>query len=189
MTRRRELFAQEFLKDLNATQAAIRAGYPARTARQAGYRLLRVRAVETRIQADWDKIRQANGVTVERVVEELRRVAFSDLGAFFDANGNLRPLKDLSAEERSALASIRVVTRPIAGGEKGDVEYVHELKLWDKVRALETLARHLGMLLDRTKVEGTLTLAPLTPEAAARLSTEDLEQIVAISKRVQGATT
>jgi phage terminase small subunit len=180
------LFAQEYLKDLNATAAAIRAGYPKRTARQAGHKLLRVPAVEALIQSDWDMLREKNAATVDRVVEELRRVAFSDLGAFFDANGNLRPLQDLSEEERSALASVKVVTRPVVGGENGDVEYVQEIKAWDKVRALETLARHLGMLLDRTRHDGTIALVPLTPEAAARLSTEDLEHIVAIAKKVTG---
>ena len=122
LTLKRERFAQEFLKDLNATAAAIRSGYPARSARQAGHALLRVPAVEALIQAAWNRLQQANGVTVERIVEELRRVAFSDLGACFDTNGNLRPLQDLTEEERAPLASIKVVTRPIAGGEKGEVE-------------------------------------------------------------------
>jgi phage terminase small subunit len=186
MTPMRRRFAEEFLIDFHATAAASRAGFSARTARQAGHRLLRVEAVAALIEAGQARLREKNAATVDRVVEELRRLAFSDLGVFFDANGNLRPLKDLTEEERAALASVKVVTRPIAGGEKGDVEYVHEVRLWDKVKALETLARHLGMLLDRTKVEGKIALAPLTPEQAAKLSTADLEQIVAIARRVQG---
>jgi phage terminase small subunit len=186
LTLKRELFAQEYLKDLSAAGAARRAGYPQRSARQVGHELLRVPAVQTLIQAAWDKLRHANTVTVERVVEELRRLAFSDLGVFFDANGNLRPLQALTEEERSVLASIKVVTRPVAGGEKGDVEYIHEIRSWDKPRALETLARHLGMLLDRTKHEGSIALAPLTQEQAARLSTAELEQIVAIARKAQG---
>jgi phage terminase small subunit len=186
LSARRRRFAEEYLKDLDGTNAAIRAGYSAKTASQQSFKLLRAPVVADLIEKAQAKLRAKNAATVERTVEELRRLAFSDIGVFFDANGNLRPLQELTEEQRAALASIKVVTRPVAGGEKGDVEYVHEIKTWDKPRVLETLARHLGMLLDRTKVEGTLALVPLTPEAAARLSTEELEQIVAIAKKVQG---
>lgn len=186
LTARRELFAQEYLKDLDGTNAAIRAGYSPKTAAQEAFKLLRVPVVADLIEKAQAKLRAKNDVTVERIVEELRRVALSDLRKAFDEHGNLRSLADLSEEVAAMLASVKVVTRPVVGGEKGDVEYVHEIKLWDKVKALETLARHLGMLLDRTKVEGTLALVPLTREAAARLSNEELEQIVAIAKKAQG---
>jgi phage terminase small subunit len=180
------LFAQEYLKDLNATAAAIRAGYPKRTARQAGHKLLRVAAVEALIQADWDKLCQANGVTVERTVEELRRIGFGDIRQLFDKDGALRPIQDLPEDVAAMVASVEVVTRPLAGGEKGEVEYVHKLKAWDKVRALELLGKYLEMFIDRTKHEGSIALTPLTPEQAARLSTAELEQIVAIARKVRG---
>ena len=186
LTARRELFVQEYLKDLKPKDAAIRAGYSPKTAAQQAFKLLHVPTVVALIEAAQTKLRAKNDATVERVVEELRRLAFSDLGAFFDANGNLRSLHDLTEDERAALASVKVVTRPVAGGEKGDVEYVHEIKAWDKPRVLETLARHLGMLLDRTKLEGTVGLVPLTPEQAARLDTKDLEAIVAIARKARG---
>ena len=186
LTPKRRRFALEFLVDLSAKEAAIRAGYPARSAKQIGHELLLVPEVRRLIETAQARLRDKTELSVERVVEELRRIAFGDLRALFDEHGHLRPLRDLPEEVAAMLASVKVVTRPVAGGQKGDVEYVHEIKAWDKPRALETLARHLGMLLDRTKLEGTVALEPLTKEQAARLSTEDLEQIVKIAKKAQG---
>jgi len=184
---RRRLFAQEYLKDLNATAAALRAGYAAGSAKVSGHKLMHTPEVVALIEAAQAKLREKNDVTVERIVEELRRVGLSDLRQVFDEHGKLRSLADLPEEVAAMLASVKVVTRPVAGGDKGDVEYVHEIKAWDKVRALELLGKYLGILVDRTKHEGAIALVPLTPEQAARLSNADLEQIVAIAKKAQGA--
>ena len=59
--------------------------------------------------------------------------------------GDLRPLADMSPEVRSTVASLKVVKRNLTTGD-GVVDTIHEVKLWDKLRGLEMLAKHFGLI-------------------------------------------
>jgi phage terminase small subunit len=85
------------------------------------------------------------------VLEELRRIGFADIGAYFDEQGKLRQIRDLPPEARAALASVKVVIKNVAAGD-GHVDFVHEIKQWDKPRALEMLAKHFKLLTDQLEV-------------------------------------
>lgn len=185
---RQARFVQEYLKDLNATQAAIRAGYSAKTADVCGPRMLGFAGVASAIQVAQEKLAAKNELTVERIVEELRRIGVSDLRALFDEAGNLRPINTLPDHVAAAIASVEVVSRPVAGGDKGDIEYVHKVRAWDKPRALELLGKYLGILVDRQKheVSGTIGLVALTPEQAARLDDDDLAAICRVAAKARG---
>jgi hypothetical protein len=77
-----------------------------------------------------------NALTADRVLEEYRRLAFADIRTFFDANGNLIPIHQLDAEQRSCLAALEVLVKNAKPGD-GHTAEVHKFKLWDKMRALE----------------------------------------------------
>ena len=94
----------------------------------------------------------AEALTAVRVLEELRRVAFADLGAVFDEQGHLRPLHTLPREVRATLASVKTTKKNLTSGDR-EQEDVVEIKLWDKVRALEHLARHFALLTDVVQVD------------------------------------
>ena len=81
------------------------------------------------------------------MLEELRRIAFSDVGEMFDEAGQLRNIEDLPPEVRSALSSLKIVRKTGGGPDSGAC--VYELKLWDKLKALEILAKHFGLLAER----------------------------------------
>ena len=93
LTAKQELFAAEYSKDLNATQAAIRAGYSPRTAQQAGSRLLLNVVVSQEIARFKGEQLDASGWKAAEVLEELRIQAHSRIGDFFDASGELKPLQ------------------------------------------------------------------------------------------------
>ena len=90
-------------------------------------------------------------ITQDRVLQELAAIGFSDVRKVFQG-GHLLDSKDWPDEVAPAVAGVDVVTRGIGEGE---VEYVAKLKLWDKGRALEAIARHLGMM--RQDVNPTTT--------------------------------
>lgn len=165
---RQALFVTEYLLDLNATQAAIRSGYSRRTAASQGDRLLK----NVEIAGAIDRARAARSgrtqVSADRVLLELARVAFGDARQLFDEYGALRPVRELGDEIAAALSSVEVVRR--AAGD-GEVEHVHKVRCWDKVRALEVLAKHLGMLTERVDVSGTVAvgLGPLSAEERSAL--------------------
>ena len=146
-------FVVEYLKDLNATQAAIRAGYSKKGADVVGSRLLGHTRVASAIAKGVAQHLAKNELTASRTLEELRRVGFSDIGVFFDARGRLRPLHKLTSEERSVLAASKILKTNLVSGD-GRREEVHEIKLWNKLQALEMLAKYFKLLEEQIHVTG-----------------------------------
>lgn len=150
---KQQLFVAAYLVDLNTTQAAIRAGYSAKTAAAAGWRLFRNVKISEAIQAGQAKKLETLDFDAQRVLQELGRLALVDLRGFFDENGNLKAIKDLTAVQGACLASFEVVKKNIAAGD-GEVDTIHKIKVWDKTKALDTLAKHFGLLIDRVQISG-----------------------------------
>jgi phage terminase small subunit len=80
LTPKQELFIQYYLEDLNSTQAAIRAGYSKKTATEMGYENLSKPQVSERIKQELDRLKKKSQVTKESMIEELRRIAFGNMG-------------------------------------------------------------------------------------------------------------
>jgi len=96
-------------------------------------------------------------VTVARVLQELSRLGFSDIRQAFDEQGNLLQPDQWSDAFAASVSSLEVVTRTLPGcgdDEAAKVEYVHKIKIWDKNSALEKIAKHLGMFVDRIEHSG-----------------------------------
>lgn len=137
------MFAREYLIDLNAKQAAIRAGYSPRTAEQQASRLLVNIKVAPLIAAGMRAREARVDVTADRVLRELARVAFADIGEAFAEDGSLLPVKQIPIDTRRALASIDSDELREDGAAVG---MVRKVKLADKLRALEMLAKHTRVL-------------------------------------------
>jgi len=153
---RQQRFVGEFLIDLNGTQAAIRAGYAPRAAKVTAARLRRNVHVDRAIQLAQRERAQRTKLTQDRVLLELARIAFSDVGAVYDEYGHLLDVNNLPLGTAAAIASWDVFKKnPTAG--RGTVEHIR-IRFWDKVRALELLAKHLGLLDDRLEASGSLEL-------------------------------
>jgi phage terminase small subunit len=151
MTAKQTRFVAEYLIDLNATQAAIRAGYSANTAEQQAYEnLRRPEIAQTVAVGKATQLEQAH-LSAARVLEEYRRDGFSDIGALLDEAGRPKPLKDLPPDVRAAIASVKVTKKNLTVGD-GVTEDVVELKLWDKTRALNDLEKHFALLVERVEV-------------------------------------
>lgn len=137
LTEKQKRFVSEYLIDLNATQAAIRAGYSKKTADRIGAELLGKTWVAAAIREAIDRRQKRVEITQERVLQELAAIAFASGADFAEVseNGsvNIIPTKELAQDKRKAIASIK----------KG--RYGTEVSTYDKVRALEMLGKHLGM--------------------------------------------
>jgi phage terminase small subunit len=144
---RQRKFVSEYLIHLNATKAAVRAGYSPRSAADIGHALLRRHpAVMDAIAAAMAARERRTQVTADRIVTELARIAFADIRSFADwgPDGvNLRPLAEISADDAPAIAEI--YGAGTAGGRP-------KLKLHDKRAALELLARHMGLVGTRRMI-------------------------------------
>ncbi|MBP9869902.1 MAG: terminase small subunit [Nitrosomonas sp.] len=141
LTPKQQKFVDEYLIDLNATQAAIRAGYSAKTAEWIGPQLLGKSHVAAAIKARRDELSRKTEVTQERIILEMSRLAFMDIRSLFNPDGSLIPIKQLSDSAAAAIAGIDVVQ---IGNSDVGVGHVMKYKLPDKNKALENLARILG---------------------------------------------
>ena len=147
-------FVEEYLLDLNATQAAIRAGYSAKTASAQSFDLLRKPEIASAIQEAMQKRSEKTGITAERVLAELARLSFADIRKIFTEDGQLRPVHELPEEVAASISSVEVVTSRVPGGEPTEVEYTSKIKFWDKRGSLELLGKHLKLFTDKTEVTG-----------------------------------
>lgn len=160
LTPKQERFTQEYLIDLNATQAAIRAGYSERTANEQGARLLANVSVRSAIEAAKAARAERTHITQDRVLQELARIAFFDLRTLYREDGSLKAMNELDDDAAAVLAGVDVVEtkgNAAMGGEDGlrhIPEFVKKVKIPDKVGALGLAMRHLGMLKDKQEITG-----------------------------------
>ena len=148
-------FAREYLKDLNGKQAAIRAGYSPRTAETQASNLLSIPKVAQLVAEGQAKALASLDLSAARVLEEIRRVSFSNMKDYWIGKGKrrrLKPIEELTEEQAACLGSLEVVIKNAEAGD-GKTDKVHKFKLWDKVRALEMLAKHFKLLTDLVQVE------------------------------------
>lgn len=153
-----ERFCLEYVKDANATQAYIRAGYSEKGASQSAERLLRNAEIKARIAELQERIANRLEITAERVLRETARLAFSDPRKFFNADGSLKPITELDDDTAAALASFESVEKAVPGGESA-TEQIRKFKVWDKTAALGMLGRHLKLFTEKLEVTGDLAAA------------------------------
>ena len=133
MSPKREAFAREYLIDLNATEAARRAGYRGSDAvlSNTGYKLLQRAEVQAIIRAGNQERAKKVGVTAERVIAELAAIAFVRPMDCVGANGEIRELTD---EAKAAIESVSVVT-DAEGRSKTFVKFASKIKALAELRA------------------------------------------------------
>ena len=165
LTLRKRMFVKEYLIDLNATQAAIRAGYSPKTAANQGSRLLSFAEIQALIQEENAQRMERTEITADRVLQELARLGFSDPRNYVEEDGSLRSVRALDDDAAAAVQSLEVVE-----GEGG--AQLKKLKLWDKTASLTLLGRHLKLFTDllETKQEHTVTLETKLREANERVA-------------------
>ena len=140
MTAKQKRFVEEYLIDLNATQAAIRAGYSPNSARDIGSENLTKPHIRARVEEALAERSKRTGINADRVVRELARIAFVNAADVINFDSATLS-ENASEDDTAAIASVKVKTIPTDAGE--GVE--REIRMCDKLKALELLGKHLGM--------------------------------------------
>ena len=153
MTRKQKLFCEEYQIDLNATQAAIRAGYSPESAGSIGSELLKKPEIRARIDKAMAERSKRTGINADRVLQELGKIAFVNAADVIDMN-NATVKDGADHDDTAAIASVKV--KVISGANGEGVE--REIRLADKLKALELCGRHLGMFNDKLDVTGAATV-------------------------------
>lgn len=149
LTAKQQRFCDEYLIDLNATQAAIRAGYSPKTAEQAASRLLTIVKVSDEIKREMAERSKRTGINQDRVVQELAKLAFVNIADVVDLD-NATVRRSATDEDLACIQSVKM--KPSEFGTE------REIKLYDKKASLELLGRHLGMFKDKLEVEADMDL-------------------------------
>lgn len=163
MTPKQKRFVEEYLVDLNATQAAIRAGYSEKTAYRIGANLIQKSSVSIAIQKALARREKRTEVTSDMVVRELARIAFTDMRTLYREDGSMKLPHELDDDTAASLAGVDTFEETSEGMVIG---YTRKVKRWDKTKALELLGKHLGIFTDKVDIDvsGSLGLVIL-PES------------------------
>ena len=143
LNERQKRFCNEYMIDLNATQAAIRAGYSVKTANEQGARLLTNVSVQAEIQRLQAEISRRTGISQDRVIRELAKIAFLNPMNLVTSEGRIR-----DGASQDDLSCIEGVKFKRSDSDTGYSEE-REVKIASKLKALELLGKHLGMFNDK----------------------------------------
>ena len=167
ITEKQKRFADEYLIDLNATQAAIRAGYSKKTAEQIGYKLVQNSSVSKYIQERQKKLQEKTGITQERVLEELAKIGFASITDYLEYRTVQRVIDYKDGEPVIDWAMI-VNALDSSGVDGSPIQEVSvardgtfKFKMYSKLDALEKIMRHLGMFGNSEHGENEDRLAAL----------------------------
>lgn len=142
---KQRLFVDEYLIDLNATQAAIRAGYSTRRATEIGYQLLQRPEVAQAIQAAMAERSKRTEVEADYVIRRLREIDEMDVLDILEDDGSFRSIRDWPKAWRQFLSGIEIAELFEGRGDDRRIAGVLRKVKWpDKLRNLELLSRHVG---------------------------------------------
>ena len=149
MTKKQKRFVEEYLIDLNATQAAIRAGYSPHTAKDIGCENLAKPNIAAAISQAMAERSRRTGINQDRVLQELARIGFAKITDVVDPEtAEIRT--DASDDDLACIQSIKI--KPNEFGTE------REVKLYDKKAALVDLGKHLGLFKDNVELSGDMDL-------------------------------
>lgn len=158
---KQQRFVQEYLIDLNASAAYKRAGYTAtgNSAETNAVRLLRKDQVAREVKQALAKAQESGGLSLEKTLREVRRLAYSDPRKFYNADGSLRAIMDLDDDTAACVASIEI--DEIVAGETV-IGTTKKLKQWDKNAALEKAMKYHGAYEKDNSQRMVVTIKDLT---------------------------
>jgi phage terminase small subunit len=186
LTPKQQRFVQEYLLDLNATAAARRAGYSARTADRIGPKLVGKSCVAAAIAAGQAERAARVGAKADDVLRELMLVAYQRGHQVYRPDGSLKAPHEWDDATAATVAGVEVLEEFDGSGKNRQlVGYTRKLKRWDKVRALELLGRHLRLFTEKHEHSGP-DGGPIAHECANLTDGERLARLRELLGRAQG---
>ena len=150
LTNKQEMFCREYLIDLNATQAAVRAGYSTRSAGNQGSALLANPQVQGLIATLMEERTQRVEADADYVLKRLVEIDQLDVADILDAEGDLLSIALWPAVWRMSVSAVEIAQTRSAGEVSA---YLKKVKLPDKVRNLELLGKHANVVAFRERQE------------------------------------
>lgn len=147
-----QCFVDEYSAHFDGKRAAIAAGYSEKSAMSLASQLLKNPKVAKAIQENLEEFGENNLLLKQKIINELSLIAFNDHADFYNEHGALKPIRELKRKQSSAIKEIKI--KRTFSEKFGDCEEI-TLKTWSKEKALELLARHVGVVNDHPEPKVT----------------------------------
>jgi len=149
LTPYQQCFVDEYMVDLNQSQAILRAGFTGKptSAKTAATRLMSNIHVKTEVRRRIKERSERTQITADRVLIELALIGFYDIREIFDVKNNLKEISELTDASSRAIASIEIEIDKIGIRE---ISTTKKIKMHDKIRALQLIGNHIGMFKEST---------------------------------------
>jgi phage terminase small subunit len=167
LTNKQARFINEYIIDLNATQAAIRAGYSEKTAAKIGQENLIKPEIQEALKEAVDAQSKRTNITADRTLKEIARLAFFNAKNLFNPDGSPIPLCNLDDDTAACISGIEVVS---IGNVDSGIGQVIKYKISDKNSALEKLCKHLSLYSPQQVEFKDKTPSDPTIDAARRVA-------------------
>lgn len=169
LTPLQRLFCYEYMVDLNAGEAAKRAGYSAASASSIAHDLFKIPAVVQRIEELMEKRASKIEVSAEKVLAEIAKIAFVDIRDLFTEDGDIKPVSEWNETLAASVAGLEIEALFEGfGQDRQEIGKTKKIKMNDKLKALELLGRHLVLFKDKIEVGGLDGLADMIAKARKR---------------------
>lgn len=171
LTPKQKLFADEYLKDLNATQAAIRAGYSKKTAQEQSSRLLSNVMVQKYIAEAMEQRTKEVKTDANYVLQRLVEIDQMDVIDILEDNGTVKPIREWPPIWRQFISGMETADMFVGSGDERElVGLLKKVKWPDKIKNLELIGKHVDVQAWKEKVDvdvnGKLTLQEALKQAA-----------------------
>lgn len=166
MKEKHKIFCEEYVKDSNGAQAAIRAGYKESRARQTARELLMRQDVKDYLAKLHQEIAERNRITVDECVQILAKMARFDISSLYDKNGNLKPIHDIDEDSRLSLESVESETHHSIGKKDEGIgrAVVKKVKVSNRKQSIDMIMKHLGGYKeDNSQKQPSVTMLSLNP--------------------------
>jgi phage terminase small subunit len=166
MNSRQKRFVALYLVDLNATQAAINAGYSEKTAGSQGERLLKNVEIARLVQQSQNRRMSRLELTADNVIEALRRIVMFDPASLYSPDGHLLPLHEIPPEARACLSGLDVDELYVGEGEeRRNIGRTTKVKFWSKTEGIKAAMAHLALLAPTdVRISGEITLQAMSDD-------------------------
>ena len=149
LTPKQQRFVEEYLIDLNATQAAIRAGYSEKTAKEIGSENLTKPNIAKAIQEAQNKRQEQTQIDAAYILRRLVEIDQMDVLDIMDDQMKIRPVNEWPKIWRQYISNIETISMDDGEG------WLKKIKWPDKVKNLELLGKHVSVGAFKDKIEHT----------------------------------
>lgn len=160
LTAKQQRFCEEYIVDLNGTQAAIRAGYSKKTANEISAQNLAKVSIQSVITDLKKKISEKTGITAERVLREYEKIGFSNIQDYISSDNQIIDISSIDRDKAAVVESIKTTETTESYGKVTNTKKQVHIRLISKLNALDAIGKHIGLFEKDNEQKNKVLIPP-----------------------------